>query len=52
MKKENGLIQCSKNELEKEKPIDVKKIDDDDFEVMVSSNVVTHHKVKVTDLAY
>ena len=33
-------------------PIDVKQIDDDDFKEIVSSDVVTHHKVKVTDIAY
>ncbi len=51
MKKETGLLQCSKK-LEEEMPIDVKQIDDDDLKVIVSSDVMTHHKVKVTDIAY
>ena len=38
--------------LEEEMPIDVKQIDDDDFKVVVSSDGITHHKVKVTDIAY
>ena len=33
-------------------PIDIKQIDDDDFKEIVSSDVVTHHKVKFTDIAY
>ena len=38
--------------LEEEIPIDVKPIDDEDFTVIVSSDVETHHKVKVVDIAY
>ena len=38
--------------LEEEMPIDVKQIDDHDFKAIVSSDIVTHHKVKVADIAY
>ena len=33
-------------------PIDVKQIDDHDFKEIVSSDIVTHHKVNVADIAY
>ena len=52
IKKEIVLIRCSRNKLEEERAIDVKQIDDEDFEVIVSSDFMTHHKVKVTDIAY
>ena len=37
---------------EEEMTVKVKQIDDEDFEVTVSSDVTTYHKVKVSDIAY
>ena len=42
----------SQTKLEDEMPIDVKQIGDDDFEVTASFDVVTYHKVKVSNVAY
>lgn len=38
--------------LEDEMPIDVKQIDNEDFEVTFFLYVITNHKVKVSNIAY